>query len=123
MTLIYFYFLIYYVSEYLQISDLFVFPSTMEGMPNAILETMSCGVPAVSYCVSGVNDIIIDGENGRIIETGNESAFQKAVLELLQDKKKRKSYSRQARKRIIEKFSLDFVSDQYVKVYNSLMEN
>ncbi|MBN2070326.1 MAG: glycosyltransferase family 4 protein [Candidatus Krumholzibacteriota bacterium] len=111
------------VAEYLQISDLFVFPSTMEGMPNVLLETMACGVPAISYRVSGVDDIIVDGENGRIINVGDESAFREAVIELLRDEDKRSNYSREAREKIVDIFSLDSISDLYIEIYDSLAES
>ncbi len=108
------------VVEYLQVSDLFVFPSTMEGMPNVILEAMSCGVPAVSYRVSGVDDIMEDGQSGRIIEPGDERAFLAAVMELLGDEEKRKYLSSKARERIVSRFSLESIADRYIQVYNSI---
>lgn len=111
------------VEKYLQISDLFVFPSRMEGMPNVILEAMACGVPAVSYRVSGVDDIISDGENGYIVDIGDESGFSEAVTDLLDNERKRENFSRRAREEIVNRFSLDFVSDQYILVYRSLLES
>jgi glycosyltransferase involved in cell wall biosynthesis len=49
---------------YYRLADFFVFPSSNEGLPNAVLEAMACGLPCVATRVSGSNDLIRDGETG-----------------------------------------------------------
>lgn len=63
--------------EYYQNGDIFVFPSKREGMPNAVLEAMACGLPiAISKC-EGSTELISD--NGLIIN----SNFSKGIIELI----------------------------------------
>ena len=108
------------VEEYLKISDLFIFPSFLEGMPNVVLEAMSCGVPVVSYHVSGINDILRDGKEGIIIEQGRVSDFINAVIDLLQNKSLRKLYSESSYNRIRDLFSINMISKQYNEIYYNI---
>ncbi len=56
------------VEDYLAISDLFVLPSYREGMPRALLEAMSMGLPSIATNIRGCREIIIDGQNGYLFE-------------------------------------------------------
>lgn len=49
---------------YLQAADVYVLISKTEGMPNSLLEAMSCGLPAIVTKVSGSEDLILNNENG-----------------------------------------------------------
>jgi glycosyltransferase involved in cell wall biosynthesis len=55
--------------EELSASHLIAFPSRYEGFPNALAEGMAMGLPAIGYQrVSGVEDLILDGKTGLLIE-------------------------------------------------------
>ncbi|MEM8872745.1 MAG: glycosyltransferase family 4 protein [Planctomycetota bacterium] len=49
-------------------ADLFCLPSHAEGMPNAMLEAMACGVPSIGTRISGITDLITDGVTGRFVD-------------------------------------------------------
>jgi glycosyltransferase involved in cell wall biosynthesis len=108
------------VEEYLQISDVFAFPSKLEGMPNVVLESMASGVPVVSYRVSGVEDIIQQDVNGEIIDVGDRQHFKSALINLLQDTSKLNIFSLQAHSDISKRFSVEFIADRYIKLYRDL---
>lgn len=61
-----------------------LFPTDTEGMPNAIIEMMGCGVPAIASAVGGIADIIQDGKNGIILSDCTANAIfagmEKAIL-------------------------------------------
>ncbi len=63
-------------------NHLFVLPSLAEGMSNALLEAMACGLPCVSTPVSGATDLIRDGENGVLAEDYTPRALSAAVARL-----------------------------------------
>ncbi len=64
----------------------FALPSRYEGMPNALLEAMSCGLPSiVSDASPGPLELVTDGENGLIVPVGDVAAMSAALLRLAGD--------------------------------------
>ena len=62
------------VYNYLQLSNIFVLPSKSEGLPNCLLEAMSCGLACIGSDVVGISDLIEHGYNGLLFdldENGN----------------------------------------------------
>ena len=62
-----------------------LFPSYSEGMPNAVLEAMACGVPVVTTKVGSLPDLIENGHDGFFTDIGDVPAMSNAVLRLLDD--------------------------------------
>ena len=56
-------------------ADAFVLPSRDEGMPNALMEAMSCGLPVIATRVPGNTDLIEDGRNGILVEQDDSDAI------------------------------------------------
>ena len=54
--------------SYLNMLKLLVVPSYTEGLPNIVIEAMSCGTPVLATPVGGVPDLIEDGITGFILE-------------------------------------------------------
>jgi glycosyltransferase involved in cell wall biosynthesis len=73
------------VISYLEGGGLFVLPSLQEGMPNALIEAMACGLPVVATSVGGVPDLIRHAENGLLVAPGNPHALREAIACLRAD--------------------------------------
>jgi L-malate glycosyltransferase len=65
------------VREFLQESDVFVLPSINEGMSNAILEAMACGLPIISTDIGGSKELVQG--NGFIVQKYSVSELEKAI--------------------------------------------
>jgi glycosyltransferase involved in cell wall biosynthesis len=63
----------------------FVLPSRWEGMPNALLEAMACGLPSIATRVSGSEDIIEQGINGLLVEPEQPELLAYALRLLIDD--------------------------------------
>ncbi len=73
------------VPHYLQGADFLVLPSHSEGMPQAILEAMDCGLPVVATRVGGVPEAVIDGQTGLLVESRNVEQLRSAIERMLVD--------------------------------------
>jgi len=90
------------------IADIFVMPSKGgEGITRAMLEAMSCGTPVITTNVGGNPDAVINGETGFIINVGDYETLANKILTLLKDSELRRKIGINARKRIINRFSLE----------------
>ena len=67
-------------------SDLLVLPSRREGLPNVMLEAMSCGVCVIaSSCPVGPSEVIVHCENGWLVPVGDAAALAKGMRTLISD--------------------------------------
>ena len=68
------------VHDYFRMADVFVLPSRREGLPVALMEAMSSGLPSVASRLPGATDTLIeDGVSGRLVTPGDVGAFAEAV--------------------------------------------
>lgn len=113
------------VEEYLRISDIFLFPSEREGLPNALLEAMSSALPCIARNIGGVTDLIRHGVNGLLCtETEEEkliSEFENHINMLKNDLDFSNMLGSKAREFVIENYSIDFIASKYYELYNRLI--
>lgn len=84
--------------------DVHVLASSTEGLPNAIGEAMSSGVPCVGTNVGAMAYLL--GDTGLIVPSGDETALAEALADLLADPVRRARLGLAARQRIVEEFSV-----------------
>jgi len=97
--------------------DLFIFPSTSEGMPNVLLEAMACGLLVIATRIRGNEDIVEHEINGFLYEPGDASKLSSFLSRLLLDNNLRIKMSLAARKRA-ESFSWKNTAEEYLKIIN-----
>jgi len=73
------------VPLYLQASDFLVLPSYSEGLPQAVLEAMNCGLAVVATRVGGVPEAVIDGQTGLLVEPRNVEQLRDAMERMIGD--------------------------------------
>lgn len=100
------------VNELYQKAYMFVMSSDYEGLSNALIEAICSGLPVVSTKVSGAIDIIKDGENGILVDIGDEKAFEQAIIRLIGDREFARKISEMAKKSR-PLFNLDYICSQW----------
>jgi glycosyltransferase involved in cell wall biosynthesis len=88
-------------------ADLFVLCSDFEGSPNALIEAQGLGVPAVATdCPFGPSEIMLPGETGLLVPTGDARALSSAIGDLLGDPERRRQMGAAARERARATFAV-----------------
>lgn len=101
------------VPSVLASARIFVLCSNVEGMPNALMEAVALGVPSIATDVSGVRDIINDGEDGFIIPVGDEVALEKKLLQLMDSEDLQRKFAVSSAV-VVEKFDKKKIFGQWL---------
>ncbi len=111
------------LSEILSTSDLFLMPSQSESFGLSALEAMACGVPVISSSVGGLPELIIHNETGYIAEFGDVGRMAKYAVDLLTNKKKYDSFSKNSEERAQTKFNKNVIVPQYLNYYEKVLNS
>ena len=109
------------VSSYLTQADLFVLPSRVEGMSNALLEAMACGLPCITTSVAGNMKLVRNFENGLLVPSEDITALTEAIICLAEDESLRRRLGQAAYQKAKAEYSLGSVASRYVELYNNLL--
>ncbi len=109
------------VEDYLRAADVYALSSAFEGMPNALLEALACGLPSVSTMVSGATDILQDGENGLLVPIGDADALAAALRRILSDPAFAAQMAERGLETVRQRYSWEQVTRQYVALYQDLV--
>lgn len=105
------------VADILAAGDVFTMPSLSEGLPLALVEGMSFGLPVVVTRVGGVPEVVTDGVEGLIVPPSDAGALASALGELLDDVPRRQQMGAAARTRAIRDYALSTMADRYERLY------
>lgn len=72
----------------------------------AVAEGMSAGLPVVAARIGGLPELVVDGRNGYLFETGNHLALAQKIVQLAGNQPLRKSMGEEGRQRAMERFNL-----------------
>ncbi|HEY4035209.1 MAG TPA: glycosyltransferase family 4 protein [Ktedonobacteraceae bacterium] len=95
----------------------FILPSRWEGMPNALLEAMSCGIPSIATRVSGSEDIIEDGVNGLLVEPEQPEQMAHALRRLIEDPELAQRLAEAGRVTVLCDYQLSHAAERCLEFY------
>ncbi|MGG7036352.1 MAG: glycosyltransferase [Flavobacterium sp.] len=105
------------VKPFFEAMDIFMMSSSFEGLPIALLEAMSMSCAVVSTNAGGVKEVLRNQMDGLLVEVDEWKQLIPALVELSNDAKKLKYYQLQARKRVLETFSIGVMVHQLESLY------
>jgi glycosyltransferase involved in cell wall biosynthesis len=91
-------------------------------MPNAVLEAMASGLPIVATKIAGNEELVIDGETGRLVPAEDVESLRESLRPFLVDAQMREKMGRAARRRVESAFSWNRVAEQYESVLEKAMK-
>jgi glycosyltransferase involved in cell wall biosynthesis len=103
-------------------SDLVVIPSRIEAFGMVALEAMLAGKPVVASRTGGLQDIVVHGETGLLVEPENPDELAVAMIELLRNKKLAERMGEAGRKRVIQLFTAERMAASFAELYNEMIE-
>ena len=105
-------------------AHVFAAPSHYEGGPGFVyLEAMACGLPVIGCSGSGINEIIISGENGLLVPAGDVQSLREALRKLLSDKELTESMSLNARNYVLKEADSKHCLRKLEAFYNSVLKS
>jgi glycosyltransferase involved in cell wall biosynthesis len=102
-------------------SDLFVLPSRYEGFPLALLEAMAAEVPVVATRIAGVDELVVDGQNGNLVEAGDSAGLGTAITNLLADPGRRKALATRGHELVLQRYGAEATAARVTHVYDELL--
>jgi len=105
------------IPDYLEETDLCVFPSQWENFPNVCLEAMSAARGVVGSSAGGMSEMLDDGAYGRVVDPEQPMELAEAIVDLLAHPEERKGLGRAARERVQTEYSFDAVAPQQEACY------
>jgi len=108
------------VIEYLDMSDSMVHPALEESFGNTLVEAMARKVPIIAGINSGAVPWVV-GDNGMLIDVGNERLIQDAIEVLIKNPERLKEYSENGFQNAYNRFRLSNIAQQYIKKFNEIL--
>jgi glycosyltransferase involved in cell wall biosynthesis len=109
------------ISDWMIGFDLLIVPATNEGLGRTLIEAASLHVPVLASDDGGHREIILDGENGRLICPSNIVEFAEAALEILTNKQFAQKLVDKAHNDIVRKFSSENNLSKILALYKKLI--
>ena len=103
-----------------QAMDLLVSPSEVEGLSNAVLEAMACGVPVLAHRACGNNEAIVSGSGGYLHDLPDAGSLARALDGILEEPSVLIEQGELARKRAVEHFSIAAMAGGSLRLYREI---
>ena len=110
------------VSDYLQASDIFIFPTENDAFPSSIVESMACGLPIITTPVGAIKAIVTDGETGVIIQPSSFEQLYKALDVMFSDSALASRLGNAASQDVQHRYAAKIVGEKYQALFQNLIE-
>lgn len=110
------------VAPFYSLFDAFLLPSVNEGTPVSAIEALASGTPVVATRVGGVPDVVRDGIDGFLVESGDLAGATDRLAALARQPSLRRRLGAAGRERVRARYSVDRLVRDVDRLYRSLLE-
>ncbi|MEK7574745.1 MAG: glycosyltransferase [Patescibacteria group bacterium] len=107
-------------AELLKAFDIFLLPSLKEGLPYALLEAGSAGLPTIGTNVGGISEVIHDMKSGIVVKEKRPKEIADALTFLSDNEQKRKEFGERILQTIQTEYTLDRMVKETIEVYKKI---
>jgi glycosyltransferase involved in cell wall biosynthesis len=109
------------IIELMAAFDVFVLPSVVEGMSNALLEAMAVGRPVVVTDVGGNAEVAVDGETGLVVPPADPHQLAAAIGKLLEAPELAAEMGEAGRRRVLQHYQIGVMTRRIEELYEELL--
>lgn len=107
---------------YINLSDLFVFPTVrQEGLPFALIEAMACQKPVIVSKIGGIPSVIDNGIDGILITPDSVNEIIEKTIYLLENPQIAEKIAKNAREKAVKQFNLEKMVEETIKVFDTAL--
>ena len=103
------------------LSDIFVLPSSFEGLPIAVLDAMASGLPPVVTSIPGNRELVENGKNGILVEFGDVNSLADGIVKIFFSESMLNFLSKNCLELIKKKYTWGVVANEHVSVYEQVL--
>ena len=111
------------VDELMGVFDIFIFTSSMEGLPQVLVQAAAAGRPIVSFEVEGAKEVIKDGINGFIVSSGDIDGLAEKTNYLLSNPEKAKEMGANGKRIIGNRWDIADMQEKIRDIYDRLIDD
>lgn len=111
-----------HVSPYLRAADVFALPSLAEGLSNAVLEALACGLPALVSDIPGNRHLITHERNGLLLPIDDDRRLADTLAALIAEPDRRRELGSAGRELIERQYTLARTADRLVDLYRATLD-
>jgi glycosyltransferase involved in cell wall biosynthesis len=102
------------------LADVFVSPAIEDNLPNTVMEALACATPVVAFNTGGIPDMVEHLQNGYLAEFKSATDFAAGIHYVLNPEHK-ENLAANARNKVLNTFTNEKVAEQYMAVYQSIL--
>lgn len=100
-------------------ADVFFLPSISEGLSNALLEAMCCGLPVIASRVGGTPEAVEDGRSGLLFDPTDQAALKSLLIRAIKEPEALKPLGEAARERAARRYAIGEIAKRYQELYQA----
>jgi glycosyltransferase involved in cell wall biosynthesis len=111
------------ICDCLNASDLFIYPTRADNLPNSLVEAIACGTPCITFDIGGNKEIIRNNYNGIIIEPFDLESFARNTISLLENKTKLNEFYLNCEIMARKHFQLRAMIERYNTLFQQIIQS